>query len=84
MAAGDTRGFNVEARVVSNTNGSARVRVEGTDVLVGVKLVTVEPDKDTPESGKVLFMVDCSAGASASFVNRGGDQLANALTSALR
>jgi hypothetical protein len=69
---------------VSNTNGSARVSVGGTAVLVGVKLVTAEPDPAAPSQGKIEVMVDCSAGASPAFVSRGGDDLSHSLASALR
>eukprot|EP00041_Stephanoeca_diplocostata_P040246 m.1638901 g.1638901 ORF g.1638901 m.1638901 type:complete len:286 (+) comp31988_c0_seq1:227-1084(+) len=80
----DYRDFTVDTNVVLNTNGSARVRLNGTDVMVGVKMATAEPDAETPTHGKISFMVDCSAGASPAFIARGGDQLSQSLSMAMR
>lgn len=35
---GDYRHMEVETGVVSNTNGSARLRLANTDILVGIKV----------------------------------------------
>eukprot|EP00038_Savillea_parva_P019397 m.27393 g.27393 ORF g.27393 m.27393 type:complete len:165 (-) comp4407_c0_seq2:108-602(-) len=80
----DMRDCVIERGVISNTNGSARVRVGGTDVLVGVKLEAAKPLTEYPNHGRIEFNVDCSAGASPAFVSRGGDSLSQELVSALR
>jgi len=76
------REFSAETDVVSNTNGSARVRLGGTDVLVGVKAVTGEPTNDG--EGEIEFSVDCSGVASPEFADRGGESLSLSIANALR
>ncbi|EDO34904.1 predicted protein [Nematostella vectensis] len=72
----DYRYFEVETGIVSNTSGSARLRLSDTDILVGVKAEIGEPNLLTPGCGRVEFFVDCSSNASVEFNGRSGDDLA--------
>ncbi|KAH3744793.1 ribosomal protein S5 domain 2-type protein [Pelomyxa schiedti] len=63
----DYRPLTIETSVVPQANGSARARVAGTDVVVGVKVELGEPDVTTPDDGRVLFSVDCCPSASPEF-----------------
>jgi len=79
----DFRHLELETGVVSNTNGSARVRLGETDVLVGVKAELGEPNPSAPRHGRLEFFVDCSANAAPEFEGRGGEQLASELSNIL-
>ncbi|CAH3193225.1 unnamed protein product [Porites evermanni] len=79
----DYRHFEVETGIVSNTSGSARLRLSKTDVLVGVKAEIGEPRIQKPDQGYVEFFVDCSANASPEFEGRGGDELGAMLAKTL-
>jgi len=80
----DYRTLNVQTGIVSNTNGSAQVKLAGTNVLVGVKAVIAEPLPSTQNQGRIEFFVDCSANASPVFEGRGGNNLAMELSGALQ
>ncbi|XP_057292268.1 exosome complex component RRP42-like [Hydractinia symbiolongicarpus] len=80
----DYRMVTVETNVLSNTNGSAQVKLAGTNVLIGVKAVIDEPLPTQTNEGRIEFFVDCSANASPIFEGRGGDELALELSSALQ
>eukprot|EP00123_Amoebidium_parasiticum_P014112 comp22337_c0_seq1/m.33219 comp22337_c0_seq1/g.33219 ORF comp22337_c0_seq1/g.33219 comp22337_c0_seq1/m.33219 type:complete len:298 (-) comp22337_c0_seq1:454-1347(-) len=77
------RHFTLETGVLSHTHGSARLQLAATDVLVGVKAELGEPLADTPDQGRVLFSVDCSASASPAFEGRGGEVLSTEIARAL-
>ncbi|CAH1779932.1 unnamed protein product, partial [Owenia fusiformis] len=79
----DYRPIELETEVVSNANGSARVRLANSDVLVGVKGELGKPSLDTPEHGRLEFFVDCSANATPDFEGRGGEDLALEISSML-
>eukprot|EP00128_Syssomonas_multiformis_P018211 Colp12_sorted_trinity150504_noHs@17687 len=79
----DYRHFTIETGVVSNTNGSARLRLGSTDILVGVKAEIGEPTIESPHNGRVVVSVDCSATSSPSFEGRGGELLSLELSQAL-
>ena len=55
----DFRHLELETGVVSNTNGSCRLRLGETDLLVGVKAELGEPLPSTPKHGRLEFFVDC-------------------------
>jgi len=80
----DYRTVTIETGIVTNTSGSAKVRLAGTHVLVGIKAELGEPLPSTPSSGRLEFFVDCSANASPIFEGRGGDDLAVQLAAALK
>ncbi|RMX40916.1 hypothetical protein pdam_00017663, partial [Pocillopora damicornis] len=79
----DYRHFEVETGIVSNTSGSARLRLSTTDILVGVKAEIGEPHLEKPNYGYIEFFVDCSANASPEFEGRGGDELGAMLAKSL-
>lgn len=56
-------------------SGSARVRVGGTEVLVGVHGTVGNTDADHPDRGQLRIGVEVSSLASAKFAGRGGEDL---------
>jgi len=72
----DFRHFTVETGVVASSNGSARLKLDNTDVLVGVRADLGEPHIDRPDQGIIKFSVECSPTASPEFQTRGGEDLA--------
>lgn len=79
----DYRCVEVETDVVSNTSGSARVKLGHTDILVGVKAEMGTPKLEKPDEGYVEFFVDCSANATPEFEGRGGDDLGTEIANTL-
>lgn len=79
----DYRCVEVETDVVSNTSGSARVKLGHTDILVGVKAEMGAPRLDKPNEGYLEFFVDCSANATPEFEGRGGDDLGTEIANTL-
>lgn len=79
----DYRQMDLETGLMSNTSGSARLRLANTEILVGVKAELEEPKPDTPDRGRLEFFVDCSANATPKFEGRGGEELATEITNLL-
>lgn len=79
----DFRHMELETGLISNTNGSARVRLATTDVLVGVKVQLTPVNPKNPETGRMEFFLDCSANATPEFEGRGGEALASEITALL-
>ncbi|XP_068092430.1 exosome complex component RRP42 [Hyperolius riggenbachi] len=79
----DYRGIEVETDVVSNTTGSARVKIGHTDILVGVKAEIAAPKLERPREGFLEFFVDCSANAAPEFEGRGGEELGTEIANML-
>ncbi|XP_044312197.1 exosome complex component RRP42 isoform X3 [Varanus komodoensis] len=79
----DYRCTEVETDVVSNTSGSARVKLGHTDILVGVKAEMGVPKLDKPNEGYLEFFVDCSANATPEFEGRGGEELGTEIANTL-
>lgn len=79
----DYRPILIETDVVQNANGSARVQLGQTDILVGVKAEIDVPETNSPKTGRIKFFVDCSANASPEFEGRGGESFANEIAEAL-
>uniref|UniRef100_A0A915J4L9 Ribosomal RNA-processing protein 42 n=1 Tax=Romanomermis culicivorax TaxID=13658 RepID=A0A915J4L9_ROMCU len=79
----DYRPILIETDVVQNANGSARVLLGQTDILVGVKAEIDVPEAARPKTGRIKFFVDCSANASPEFEGRGGESFANEISEAL-
>jgi len=77
----DIRPIEIETGIVSNTSGSARVKVANTDILVGVKAELDAPK--IPNKGRIEFFIDCSANATPEFEGRGGEDLAMEIRSVL-
>lgn len=84
----DYRPMEIETGIVTHANGSCRLRLANTDVLVAVKSEIDIPPLENPDEGKITFFVDCSANAAPEFEGRGGEELAmefsNTLESAYR
>ncbi|MFB6216427.1 MAG: exosome complex protein Rrp42 [Candidatus Aenigmatarchaeota archaeon] len=59
-----TREIDVKTGVAKNAEGSARVEIGGTKVIVGVKIDVGEPFPDTPDEG--MLMVNAELGPMAS------------------
>ncbi|XP_050548413.1 exosome complex exonuclease RRP42-like, partial [Daktulosphaira vitifoliae] len=76
----DYRPMELEMDIVSNANGSARLRLANSDILVCVKVEIDSPLPETPKDGKIEYFVDCSANATPAFEGRGGEQLAAELS----
>eukprot|EP00047_Mylnosiga_fluctuans_P006004 m.244172 g.244172 ORF g.244172 m.244172 type:complete len:285 (+) comp14401_c0_seq1:87-941(+) len=83
-ARSDYRAFAVELGPVSSANGSSRLHLDGTDVLVAIKAEIAQVDPALPGLGRVNFSVECSSSASPAFERRGGDQLAAEISQTLR
>ena len=60
--------------MIETTNGSARVRIGATEILVGVKAELEKPDMARPDEGKLEFNVDCSPNATPMFEGRRGGE----------
>lgn len=69
----DERGFDeyrdisIEKNTLSQANGSARVRLGDTEVLVGVKISAGEPFPDSPDSGILIVNAELSPMAADEF-----------------
>jgi|TARA_Y100000310_G_scaffold177182_1_gene177261 exosome complex component RRP42 len=50
----DYRTVKVDVDVTNTAEGSARVRIGKTDVMVGVKVEVMEPYPDTPDAGSIM------------------------------
>jgi exosome complex component RRP42 len=61
------RPIQVEVGVIEKAEGSARVRIGNTQVLVGIKLQPGEPFADAPETGVIITNVELVPLASPSF-----------------
>jgi len=79
----DYRPIEIETSVVPTANGSSRLRLGNTEILVGVKADIGTPTLTRPNHGRIEFFVDCSANASPEFEGRGGEALANELSQSL-
>lgn len=72
----DYRPMEIETGLVTHANGSCRLRLANTDVLVAVKSEIDIPQLENPDEGKITFFVDCSANAAPEFEGRAGEDLA--------
>ena len=63
----EPRKLVVEKNYIKTAEGSARVRLGSTDVLVGIKIDTGEPYPDTPNSGVLSTSAELIPMASPSF-----------------
>lgn len=79
----DLRPLHIQPSMIPQASGSARVKMGGTDVIVGVKVEIGIPLASAPTSGRLVFGVDVSATASLAFQGRGGEELSVELTHAL-
>ncbi len=63
----DFRRMEIEKGVIENAEGSARVKLGDTEVMVGVKLNVGEPFSDKPEDGVLMVSAELSPIASPDF-----------------
>ena len=63
----EIRKLTIEKDYIKTAEGSARVKLGNTDVLVGVKIATGEPYADTPDSGVLTTSVELIPMASPTF-----------------
>src|SRR5512137_1506082 len=63
----DYREFTIEEGLIERAEGSARIRLGKTEVLVGIKIATGEPFPDTPNDGVLTVNAELVPLASASF-----------------
>lgn len=63
----DFRPIELELGLIAQANGSARLHLGSTDVLVGVKVEVGVPDSSRPDCGRVQVTVECSACASPDY-----------------
>src|SRR4030066_23705 len=63
----DYREFTIEEGLIERAEGSARIRLGKTEVLVGVKIETGEPFPDTPNDGVLTVNAELVPLASAGF-----------------
>src|SRR3990170_3115402 len=63
----DYREFTIEEGLIERAEGSARIRLGKTEVLVGVKVETGAPFPDTPNDGVLTVNAELVPLASASF-----------------
>ncbi|KAK9666005.1 hypothetical protein RND81_14G152900 [Saponaria officinalis] len=78
------RPINVETGVIPQANGSARIKIGGTDVIASVKAELGRPSSSRPDHGKVSIHVDCSATAAPMYQGKGGEELSSELALALQ
>ena len=65
----DFRDIEVELGVSKNAEGSARVKLGKTDVIVGVKIDVTEPYPDSPDDGNLMVTAELAAMSSPRFEN---------------
>ncbi|WKY04546.1 hypothetical protein Q1695_005505 [Nippostrongylus brasiliensis] len=79
----DFRPFWIESPALCTTNGSARVKIDTTDILVGVKCEVVECEDTSLLPNRLQFTVDPSCLASARTEARGGEYFTEAVAAVL-
>ncbi|XP_063987742.1 exosome complex exonuclease RRP42 [Diachasmimorpha longicaudata] len=77
------RALEIETNIMPQTNGSVRLKIANTDVLVTVKVELDTPSLDRPNEGKLEFFVDCSANAAPEFEGKGGEELGTKISNVL-
>jgi len=70
----ELRPLTVETNFIGSAEGSARVKLGNTEVVVGVKLVTGEPFPDTPNTGVLTTNAELIPMASDTFEGGPPDQ----------
>jgi len=79
----DYRPFTVQLDVVPTANGSARIKLDSTDITVAVKVEIQEPGFSTPDQGSIVCSVDCSASVSLDYESQGSQNINTQLCSDL-
>jgi len=63
----DYRPIEIEVNPIPRANGSARVKIGATEVLVGVKMDVAKPFPDTPDEGVLMVNAELSPLANPEF-----------------
>ncbi|MFQ5531312.1 MAG: exosome complex protein Rrp42 [Candidatus Nanoarchaeia archaeon] len=63
------RNIKVETNISKNAEGSARVKIGKTEVIVGVKMNVAEPYPDSPDKGNMMVTAELLPLSSARFEN---------------
>lgn len=71
----DYRNFSIELGTVSQASGSARVKWDNTDILVGIKAEITNVDAENPLNGKISCTVECTPSASQEFEGKGAQEI---------
>jgi len=71
----DYRPFSVQLDAVPTANGSARIKLDNTDVTVAVKVEIQEPGYSTPSQGSIVCSVDCSPSVSLEYEGLGSQNV---------
>jgi len=79
----DYRFFSVETDVIPHANGSAKLQLDDTEILVGVNLEIETPDPRTPNQGRIVCSAECTTSASQDFEGMGARNLNVQLTNEL-
>ncbi|MBU0624287.1 MAG: RNA-binding protein, partial [Candidatus Thermoplasmatota archaeon] len=70
----EMRPLTIETNFIGSAEGSARVKLGNTDVVVGVKLIPGEPFPDTPNTGVLTTNAELIPMASDTFESGPPDQ----------
>jgi len=79
----DFRPFVAETQFLSQTNGSSRLILDSTDVIVGVKAELGQPAPGRPDEGVVQVAVDLNSSAALKFEGKAAAALSIELTRAV-
>uniref|UniRef100_A0A7I4YJ20 Ribosomal RNA-processing protein 42 n=1 Tax=Haemonchus contortus TaxID=6289 RepID=A0A7I4YJ20_HAECO len=79
----DFRPMWIESPALNTTNGSARVKIDTTDILVGVKCEVMECSDTSAVPNRLQFTVDPSCLAASRIEARGGEYFTEALADVL-
>ncbi|KAK9817753.1 hypothetical protein WJX72_001640 [[Myrmecia] bisecta] len=77
------RPLKLEVGVLNMTSGSARVKLGGTEVVVGVKVDIATPSPDAPDAGLAYYDVEISPLAGPEYLGYAGSELGASLAQRL-
>eukprot|EP01100_Stratorugosa_tubuloviscum_P012161 TRINITY_DN5631_c0_g1_i1.p1 TRINITY_DN5631_c0_g1~~TRINITY_DN5631_c0_g1_i1.p1 ORF type:complete len:307 (-),score=131.54 TRINITY_DN5631_c0_g1_i1:114-1034(-) len=63
----DFRPLQLETGILDQANGSARLKLGSTDILVGVKAQISTPNEETPNLGSIFYYVETFSSAAKEF-----------------
>ena len=79
----DYRHVELETGIISNANGSSKIRLGNSELLVSAKVELGIPVPQAPKEGRLEFHVDCSPNANPAFQGRGGKNISENICSIL-
>jgi len=71
----DYRAFSLQLGIIGQANGSCRIKLQNTEMLVSVKTEISDTDETAPECGKLLVHVECCPSASPEYDGLGAKEL---------